>query len=109
MRAERGQASVELIGAIPVVMVIALVSFQLLAVGYAAVLAGTAAEAGAIALAGGADPRTAARAAVPGWQKARMKIEADGSRVRVRMRPPAPLDRVERMLEVAATAAVEAR
>lgn len=108
MRAERGQASVELLGAVPALLVLGLVAFQLLAVGYASVLAGNAAEAGALAAAGGADSREAARAAVPGWQRARMKVDVDGRGVRVRMRPPSPLDRVGEALEVAAFAAVDA-
>ena len=106
LRSERGQGSVELLGGLPALLLLGLVSFQLLAVGYAAVLAGNAAEAGALAAAGGADASDAARAAVPGWQRARMKVEVESERVRVRMRPPSPLDRVEDALEVVASAAV---
>ena len=106
LRAQRGQASVEVLGAVPALLLLGLVCFQLLAVGYAAVLAGNAAEAGALAAAGGADARDAARAAVPGWQQARMKVDVEEERVRVRMRPPSPLDRIEDALEVAASAAV---
>jgi hypothetical protein len=108
-RCTRGQASVELLGAIPALLVLGLVAFQFLAVGYVAVLAGNAAEAGALAAAGGADARDAARAAVPGWQRARMKVDVDSDRVRVRMRPPSPIDRIEEALEVAASAGTEAR
>ena len=92
-RSQAGQASVELLGAVPALLVLGFVAFQLLAVGYAAVLAGNAAEAGALAAAGGGDPLAAARAAVPGWQRARMKVDSDAERVRVRMRPPSPFDR----------------
>ena len=106
MRSERGQSSVELLGAVPALVVLGLVAFQLLAAGYAAVLAGNAAEAGALAAAAGADAREAARAAVPGWQRARMQVDVDGDEVRVSMRPPSPLDRVEDALEVAARAEV---
>lgn len=108
LRPERGQAAVELLGAVPALLVLGLVVFQLLAVGYAAVLAGNAAEAGALAAAGGADARDAARAAVPGWQRARMKVEVDDERVRVRMRPPSPIERIEDALEIGASAATEA-
>jgi hypothetical protein len=87
-------------------LLLGLVAFQLLAVGYAAVLAGNAAEAGALAAAGGADAREAARAAVPGWQRARMAVDADSARVRVRMRPPSPLDRIGDALEIGASAEV---
>src|ERR671928_152904 len=47
MPAERGQASVELLGAVPAVLLVGAVVLQLLAIGYAASLAGVAAEAGA--------------------------------------------------------------
>ncbi len=107
--AEHGQATVELLGAVPALLFLGLVAFQLLAVGYAAVLAGNAAEAGALAAAGGADARDAARAAVPGWQRARMKVDVEAERVSVRMRPPSPLDGVEDAFEVAASATVVAR
>lgn len=106
MRGERGQASVELLGALPALLLVALVVFQLLAIGYAKVLAGNAAEAGALALAGGADARQAARDAVPGWSKARMRVRVAGSRIRVTMGAPSPLRALARRLEVAAEAHV---
>lgn len=103
---ERGQASVELLGGLPAMIVLGLLLLQLLAVGYAAVLAGTAAEAGALALAGGGDPAGAARGALPGWSRAGMRVAAAGGRVRVALRPPSPLAVVARRLEVRADAAV---
>jgi hypothetical protein len=103
---ERGQASVELVAALPALLLLALAIFQLLAVGYAAVLAGDAAEAGALARAGGADARAAARNAVPGWSRARMTVSVSGDHVSVRMRPPSPLRTLARRLEVHAAAAV---
>jgi hypothetical protein len=108
MTAERGQASVELLGAVPALLLLGLVFFQLLAVGYSAVLAGTAAEAGALAAAAGTDPREAARAGVPGWSRARLTVRATGGRVEVTMRPPAAIERVERALAVSASAEVQA-
>jgi pilus assembly protein CpaE len=105
-RRERGQASVELLGSLPAVLLTGLVVFQLLAIGYAKVLAGNAAEAAALAAAGGGEVRPAARAAVPGWSRARMRVESSGGRIRVRMRPPSPLRALGRALEVEATAAV---
>ena len=104
---DRGQASVELLGALPAVLITALIVLQLLALGYSKVLAGNAAEAAAIAAAAGGEPRGAARAAVPGWSRARMRVEERGGRVRIRMRPPSPLRALGRSLEVEATAAVE--
>lgn len=106
MRASRGQASVEVVAAVPALMLLALVVFQLLAVGYSAVLAGDAAEAGALALAGGADVRAAARHALPGWSRAGMTVAVDGGVVRVALRPPSPLAVVGRRLAVHADAAV---
>jgi Flp pilus assembly protein TadG len=103
---ERGQASVELVAATPLLLILALVVFQLLAVGYASVLAGNAAEAGALALAGGADAGAAARAAVPGWSRARMQVSVAGRDVRVAMRAPSPLAAIGRRLEVHAAAEI---
>ena len=103
---ERGQASVELVAAVPALLLLALALLQLLAVGYAAVLAGDAAEAGALAVAGGGDARAAARRAVPGWSRAGMTVSVSGDEVRVRMRPPSPLAAVADRLEVHGSAAV---
>ena len=71
---ERGQASVELLGAVPAVMLLGFVCFQLLAVGYASVLAGSAAEAGALAIAGGGDGRVRGARSAPGWSSRRMRV-----------------------------------
>jgi hypothetical protein len=106
---ERGQATIELLGAIPVVIVVGLVLFQLLAVGYAAVLAGIAADAGALALAGGRDARAAARESLPGWSRARAGVSVGRGDVRVLVRPPSPLEALARRLAVTAHAAVEVR
>jgi pilus assembly protein CpaE len=104
----RGQASVELLGALPVVLLLGLVLLQLLAVGYASVLAGNAAESAALAVASGGEAVRAARSAVPGWSRAGMRVEVHGGRVEVRMRPPSALEALARQLEVHAAAAVEA-
>jgi hypothetical protein len=93
---------------VPLLLAVALVAAQLLAVGYANVLAGNAAEAGALALAGGGDPRAGARHALPGWSRARARVSVSGGEVRVELRPPALLRALAGELEVAATAAVEA-
>jgi hypothetical protein len=97
---DAGQASVELLATAPAVLLLGLVVLQLLAVGYAAVLAGSAAEAGALALAAGGDPEAGAREALPGWSRAGARVTAAGSRVRVALRPPSPLEAVSRRLEV---------
>jgi hypothetical protein len=84
---ERGQATVELVGALPLVVLVAVAAGQLLAAGAAREAAAGAAEAGAVALLQGRDPRGAADAALPGWSKGRDAIEVSGRRVRVRVRP----------------------
>jgi hypothetical protein len=109
--AQRGQASVELLAALPVLIALGLAGIQLLAVGYASVLAGNAAEAGALALAGASnarDARAGVREALPGWSHARTRVSVEGGRVTVRLRPPALLSALEERLEVTADAAVEA-
>ena len=106
MTDERGQAAVELVGALPVLLALGLVAAQLLAVGYSAVLAGNAAEAGALALAARADPEASARNALPGWTRAGADVGVRAGRVTVRLRPPSLLAAVSRKLEVRSTASV---
>jgi len=103
-----GQASVELLGALPVLLVLGLFLFQALAVGYAAVLAGNAAEAGALSLAGGGDAEAAARNALPGWSRAGMEVAVDEGRVEVSLEPPSPVTVLRDELEVTSEAAVRA-
>jgi hypothetical protein len=107
-RNERGQATLELLGLLPLLLVVGLVGAQLLAVGYSSVLAANAAEAGALALAGGGDPRASARAALPGWSRVQARLSVSGGEVRVRLRPPTLVRALADALEVSASAAVEA-
>jgi uncharacterized protein (UPF0333 family) len=106
MEDSRGQASVELFGSLPGLIVLGLVIFQILAVGYAAVLAGNAAEAGALALAGGRDAADGAREAVPERSRVHMRVTVSGGRIEVRLSPPSPFTAVARRLEVSANATV---
>jgi hypothetical protein len=99
---------VEALAMVPLVLAVGLGALQLLAVGYASVLAGGAAEAGALALAGGGDPRTGAREALPRWSQTRASISVERGEVEVRLRPPSPLKALAEHLEVTAAAAVEA-
>ena len=108
MRPQAGQASVDLLAVLPAALIVAMAVFQLLAVGYAQVLAGDAAEAGALAVAGGADAASAAKHALPGWSRAHMRVEVQRGNVRVRLRPPSPIADVAKRLEVESSAAVEA-
>ena len=106
MRGERGQAVVELLGALPVLLLLGVGVAQLLAVGYAAVLAGNAAEAGALALAAHADAEASVRNALPGWSRAGASVQVGGGSVTVHLRPPSLMEAVARKLEVASTASV---
>jgi pilus assembly protein CpaE len=107
-RRQVGQASVELLGVLPLLIALALAVFQLLAVGYASVLAGNAAEAGALALAAGGDARAGAREALPGWSRAHAEVRVAGGEVGVRLRPPALLQVLGERLTVHAKALVQA-
>ena len=106
-RAQRGQASVELLAALPVVLLLAFAVFQLLAVGYAKVQAGAAAEAGALALVAGGDPVAAARESLPGWSRVDARVSEENGLVRVSLEAPSPIRALARKLEVEAAAAVE--
>jgi hypothetical protein len=98
---------VELLGALPLLIALAFAAFQLLAVGYSAVLAGTAAEAGALALASGVDARDGVRESLPGWSRADARVSVTGGTVSVRLRPPSPIAVVSRRFEVTGQASVE--
>jgi hypothetical protein len=103
----RGQATVETIAMVPLLLLVGLGLMQLLAVGYASVLAGSAAEAGALALAAGTDARAAALRTLPDWSEADARIAVEGGRVEIRLRPPSVLHALGDRLEVEAAAEVE--
>lgn len=102
---ERGQATVELIAALPALLLAALVALQLLVAGYALTLADGAAEAGALALASGGSAAEAARAALPGWAKDDVAVAVEEGEVSVRLRPPSPIDALSDRLTVSSSAA----
>lgn len=104
VRSARGQAAVELIAVLPLVVAVALAILQALAAGVAAELADHAAQSGAVALAEGRDAAAAARAAVPGWSRDRIAVTVRGGRVRVRLTPPSLLPGVAGLLAAHATA-----
>jgi hypothetical protein len=104
-RARRsGQASLELIAALPALALAAALSLQLLLVGYSLTVADGAAEAGAIAGVAGRNAREAARDALPEWARGRARVSAADGRVRVELRPPAPLPALGDALAVSSEA-----
>ena len=100
-----GQAAVELVAALPALLLAALTSLQLLAAGYALTLADGAAEAGALALAAGRPPGDAARDALPGWAEDDVTVGVTGGEVTVRIRPPSVIAAVGERLAVTSSAA----
>lgn len=103
--AERGQATVELVAALPALLLAALVALQLLVAGYAMTLADGAAEAGALALASGGSAAEAAREALPGWAEDDVEVAVEGGEVSVRLRPPSPIEALADRLTVSSSAA----
>lgn len=103
---EEGQSTVELVAALPALLLAALLALQLLATGYALTLADGAAEAGALALAAGQPATVAARDALPGWAEDEVAVSVRGGRVTVRLRPPSPLPAIADRLTVSSSAAV---
>lgn len=104
MDSEGGQASVELVAAIPALLLAALIALQLLLAGYALTLADGAAEAGALALASGGSATGAARAGLPGWAVDDLDVDVDRDRVTVRLRPPSPFGLLGDSLAVSSSA-----
>jgi hypothetical protein len=99
-RSGEGQASVELLAALPTLALAAALALQLLLVGYSMTIADGAAEAGALAGTAGKDAKRAAVEALPGWARGRSHVSAGDGRVTVRLRPPAPLATIADALAV---------
>jgi hypothetical protein len=87
----RGQSTVEVVGLLPLLLAVGLAVLSLLSAGRAHEAAGSAAEAGAVALLQGREPRAAARSALAGWPARRTQIRITGRRVTVRVTPAGPL------------------
>jgi hypothetical protein len=100
MARERGQATVELIAAIPLLLLAGAVALQLLLAGYALTLADGAAEAGALALAAGQPARSAVEGSLPSWADDKAEIAVRGGEVTVRLAPPSLLAAVADRLVV---------
>ena len=94
--ASPGQASVEMLALLPLLLTATLACGQLLAAGHADEIARHASTAGAAALLQGRDAAQAARRALPGWARGRATVRVDGRRVSVRIVPrgPRPLARL---------------
>lgn len=87
-RVECGTVSIELIGALPVVLLSFLVAAQITIAGYALWSAGIAAKAGARAVLTGKEPRSAAENALPEPLRGGLRVTRDDG-VKVGVRIPA--------------------
>jgi len=105
---ERGQASVELLGALPAALLIVAVCLQLMLAGQATWLAANAARVGARAGAVGEDPVSAARGSLPSYLRRDLRVTRDdgSGRVRVRVRVPFVLAGMRSPFRVGADAAM---
>jgi hypothetical protein len=101
---QEGQSTVELVAALPALLLAGLLALQLLVAGYSLTLADGAAEAGALALASGRPAVAAARDAVPDWAEEDVDVSVEGGRVTVRLRPPSPIPAVAETLAVTSSA-----
>jgi hypothetical protein len=101
---ETGQATVELVALLPLLLILALTAAALLAGHAAGEHAGQAAQAGAMALLQGGDPEAAARATLPRTARQDARIDVDGRRVTVRVRPRVPVASIASSLTAQATA-----
>ena len=107
---ERGQATVELVAVLPLVLAVGAIAWQLVLAGQAAWLTADAARAGARADAVGADPGRAARSVLPRSLERGLHVERrPGGGVRVDARVPLLLRRWSTPIRVAATASLGGR
>ena len=88
---QRGQASVELVAALPVVLLLAGVAWQFALAGHAALMAAHAARAGARADLVGERAGDAARSVLPARMEKGLRVERKAGAVQVRVRVPALL------------------
>lgn len=85
---QRGQAAVETVAAIPLLLVTVAVAGQLVLVGWSAFAAAHAARAGARAELIGSGPASAARRALPGGLREGVEVRAGTAEVEVRVEVP---------------------
>jgi hypothetical protein len=87
---QRGQATVELVGVLPLVVLVAVAAWQAAVAGQALWMAGTAARAAARAAALGNDPVPAARGVLPPRLEDGLRVaRRDDGGVRITLRIPA--------------------
>ena len=106
-RPESGQASVETVAIVPLVLLAAAIAWQLVLTGHTLWLCANAARAAARADLVGESPGRAARSALPGSLERDLSVtRLGGERVRVRVRVPILLRAWRSPVRVAATASL---
>jgi hypothetical protein len=108
-RSQSGQASVELLGAIPCLLLAALVAWQLALTGQTAWLCANAARVAARADLVERSPRLAARSALPRGLEQGLRVRREGSGVRVAVRVPILLRRWRSPIRISAHASLGRR
>ena len=103
IRGQRGQATVELLGLIPVAVAVGIAVFCVLAAGRARELAAHAAGAGAVAVLQDGDPEAAARDAV-GRAAGAIDVSVSDRVVTVKLRPRLPVGALEEMFSATRSA-----
>ncbi len=88
---ERGQASIETVVLLPVLVAVTFAMWQAALAGWTLVSAESAARAAARAALAGSPPRPAALAALPGSMRRGARVDEAGGTVTVRLRIPAVL------------------
>jgi hypothetical protein len=107
---QRGQASIELVAILPVVLLVGAIAWQLALAGHAAWLTAQAARAGARAEVVGRDGEAAARSALPRSLERGLEVERlRGGGVRVSVRVPSPLRAWATPVRVAAMSSLGVR
>jgi hypothetical protein len=106
---ESGQASVETVALVPLVLLAAAVAWQLVLTGHTLWLCANAARAAARADLVGESPRRAARSALPRSLERDLRVQRVDGAVRVELRLPLVLRSWRSPVEVAATASLGER
>ena len=107
MRSESGQASVEMVAVLPLVVLVAAVGWQLALAGYSTWACANAARVAARTAAVGGDEQAAARSALPRSLERGMRVESrSGGSVRVELRIPLILGVARSPVSVSASAAL---
>jgi TadE-like protein len=104
---DRGQASIETVALLPVVIVLAVAAWQGILIGWTALEAESAARAGVRALQGGEEAGPAIGASLPASMRQGLRIERAGERLTVQVAVPSVVPGLG--MRLAASAAVVER